>query len=167
MSRFFKNRSSPAPTPPKNSQARQTTDVDAERDRNPQGEHRSREISELIRLMGLIQPSHQIPTAQRVLRSQTRTEVSRINNFLRQMPQLRPLGTAVGTRVSTVRCSFYDQHLSSIPIVLQEQDVRRPPETALEPTFAGGQDVGGVHDPGEPGGKSRYPSCIAAHVEQH
>ena len=84
------------------------------------------------------------------------------------MPQLQPRGTAVGTQVSTVRCSLYDQHLSPIPIALQEQDVRRPSETALEPTFAGGQDVGGVHDlvqPGKSRGKSRRPGHTTARVE--
>jgi len=47
---------------PENPRAHRTTGVDAERGRETEGEYRAREISELIRPMGLIGPSRQIPT---------------------------------------------------------------------------------------------------------
>jgi len=54
---------SPNPTPPENPTNR-TVDTGVECDRDAEGEHRQRKISELMRWMGPILPWRQIPTTK-------------------------------------------------------------------------------------------------------
>jgi len=51
----------PNPTPPENP-THQTTDVDMERDRDPEGENRQRKISEVMSRMGPILPWRRVQT---------------------------------------------------------------------------------------------------------
>ena len=104
MVRFLKKdfwKRSPKPVP-EDTQAHQTTNVEAKRDQQAEGELRLGKVVELIRQVGLIWPSHQIPTAQEVLRSQTKTEQPGINGFPPGLPPLRLPGTMVVTQVSAV-----------------------------------------------------------------
>ena len=87
---------------PENTQANQTTNVDAERGRDSGGEYRSGKHPELIWLMGLIGLSHQIQTVEAVLGSQIRTKGPGINRFPPRLPQLKLPGTIVITQVSAV-----------------------------------------------------------------
>ena len=86
MLRFLKkhrkllNKSKPPQTP-----AHQTTNIGAENNRDSEGEYRSRNISELMRTMGLIRLWHQIPTTEGILGSEIRAGEFKINNFPRRM----------------------------------------------------------------------------------
>ena len=117
MLRFLKKHQKPkppkTPVPPENT-THQIPNIGANSG-NPEGEHHSRKISELIRSMGLIRPSHQMPASEGVLRSQTRIVGSGINSFLHRVPQLRLPGMGVTTQVSVVGLSYRDRYLMSIP----------------------------------------------------
>ena len=59
--RFLKKKfweRSPKEKKPENAQDNRATTIDAKRDKNAEGEYRLRRISELMRQMGLIRPSH-------------------------------------------------------------------------------------------------------------
>ena len=79
-------------------QTHQTTDIDV--DRNAEGDHRLRDISKTTVLMGLIGPSHQIPTAQGTQGSPNKAEGLGMNSFPRRKPQLRLQGTMIVAQVS-------------------------------------------------------------------
>ena len=117
MLRFLKKHRKPkpskAPVPPENT-THQIPNIGANSG-NPEGEHHSRKISELIRPMGLIRPSYQMPASEGVLRSQTRIVRSGINNFQCRTPQLRLPGTGVTTQVSVVGLSYRVRCLMSVP----------------------------------------------------
>ena len=117
MLRFLKKHRKPklpkTPVPPENA-THQIPNIGANSG-NPKGEHHSRKIPEMIRPMGLIRPSHQMPASEGVLRSQTRIVESGTNNFQRRIPQLRLPGTVVTAQVSVVGLSYRDQYLMSIP----------------------------------------------------
>ena len=117
MLRFLKKHRKPkphkTPVPPENA-THQITNIGVD-DVDPEGEHRSRKISELIRPIVLILSSHQMPASEGVLGSQTRIVGSGTNSFLHRVPQLRLPGTGVTTQVSVVGLSYRDQCLMSIP----------------------------------------------------
>ena len=139
MLRFLKKHRKPklpkTPVPPENT-THQIPNICANSG-NPEGEHHSRKISELIRPMGLIRPWHQMLASEGVLRSQTRIVGSGINNFQCRTPQLRLPGTGVTTQVSVVGLSHRDPCLMSIPHLNRtartrphKQGVRRRAERA-------------------------------------
>ena len=89
MLRFLKKRfkHSQKLVPPENL-THQITGTSAECGRVPDGEDRLGKISESMGLVGLIRPSRQIPTTERVLKSLIRTGGVGINSFPRRIPQL-------------------------------------------------------------------------------
>ena len=115
MLRFLKkHRKSQNKSAAPRSPAHQIADTGAECGRDPKGEHR-RERSQLIRPMGLIRLSHQIPSTERVLGSKILTGGLRINGLPRWIPQLQLPGTGVTTQVSAVGCSCRGRRLMFIP----------------------------------------------------
>ena len=116
MLRFLKKpwKSSKKPVPPGNT-AHQITAISAEHGRDSQGEHRSRKILELMRLMALIRLWYQVPTTQSVPGSQIKTGGLTTSGFLRRMPQFWFLDWMVVMRqVSVVGCSHWGQRLFPI-----------------------------------------------------
>jgi len=98
--------------------APQITDTDAERGGESEGDYRSGKISELMRRMELIWPSYQMGTTEGgVVGSQMRKEGSRTGGFLRGVPRLRLVRSAV-------ECGCQGLHLLPIPIALQGQAQR-------------------------------------------
>ena len=155
MLRFLKKHRKPkpskAPVPPENA-THQIPNIGANSG-NPEGEHRSRKISELIRPMGLIRPWHQMPASEGVLRSQTRIVGSGINNFQCRTPQLRLSGTGVTTQVSVVSLSYRVRCLMFIPHLNRtartgphKQGVRRRAERATRSKHSWSPPSGGFND---------------------
>ena len=142
MVRFLKKnfwKRSPKPVP-EDAQAHKPTNVDTGRDTDPEGEYRLREIAEPIRRMELIQSSHQVPTKEEALGSQTKTEGPIINSLPPRFPRLRLPTTMVATKVSVVGQRYLNRCLSTVLKAPQGLGVQQPPATAAEDASGDGQD---------------------------